>query len=86
MSIRLKVQDQRPVRLRILADDHVTLKVSEGVPIYPNAYTGAVEVTPSSEVQTLETKGLMLTEHIKVNPIPSNYGLIMWNGQTLTVS
>lgn len=49
-------------------------------------YTGDYEVTPSSETQTLNTTGLRMSGPVVVNPIPSNYGLITWNGSTLTVS
>lgn len=49
-------------------------------------YTGVYEVTPSSEMQTLNTEQLMMSENVTINPIPSNYGLITWNGSTLTVS
>lgn len=49
-------------------------------------YTGEYTVTPSSEAQTLETNGLRMTDNITVQPIPSNYGLITWDGSTITVS
>ncbi len=49
-------------------------------------YTGDYEVTPSSETQTLSTNGLFMQADVIINPIPSNYGLITWNGSTLTVS
>lgn len=49
-------------------------------------YTGEYTVTPSAETQTLETNGLRMTDNITINPIPSNYGLITWNGSTITVS
>lgn len=49
-------------------------------------YEGAYEVTPSAEVQTLVTTGMVMDGDVRVNPIPSNYGLITWNGSTLTVS
>lgn len=52
----------------------------------PPAYTGETTVTPSAETQTLETSGLTLTRDITINPIPSNYGLITWDGNILTVS
>ena len=50
------------------------------------AYEGPTEVTPSSMEQVLLTKNYRMTEHIKVKPIPSNYGLITWDGSTITVS
>lgn len=49
-------------------------------------YTGAVTVTPAKAAQTLATKGTLLRENIVVNAIPNNYGLITWDGSTLTVS
>ena len=50
------------------------------------AYAGPYEVTPSAEKQTLRTAGRLPSGDIVVNPIPSNYGLITWNGSVLTVS
>ncbi len=49
-------------------------------------YSGATVVTPSSEVQVLPTEEKVVLENIVINPIPSNYGLITWNGSVLTVS
>ena len=48
-------------------------------------YTGAYEVTPSGETQTLETKNKRMTDNVTINPIPNNYGRIAWNGTTLIV-
>lgn len=49
-------------------------------------YTGEYTVTPSDEVQTLNVEGKRMSRNVTVNPIPSNYGLITWNGAFLTVS
>lgn len=49
-------------------------------------YTGAYEITPSQETQTLETNNLRMTGNVTINPIPNNYGLITWNGSIITVS
>lgn len=49
-------------------------------------YEGPYEVTPSGETQTLATAARVLVENIIINPIPSNYGLITWNGSVITVS
>lgn len=51
-----------------------------------NPYTGDYSITPSDGEQVLLTKNLRMTDNITVGPIPSNYGLITWNGSTLTVS
>ena len=50
------------------------------------AYGGAYEVTPAATEQTLPTAGKFMARDVTVGAIPSNYGLITWNGQVLTVS
>lgn len=64
------------------------IKGSLSVPqyVYPPAYTGETVVTPRSEEQVLETGEKYLTSNITVRPIPSNYGLITWDGSVITVS
>lgn len=54
--------------------------------VLPPAYEGEYEVTPAPRTQTLATDSLYMRGNITINPIPSNYGLITWNGSTLTVS
>ena len=52
---------------------------------YPR-YSGPTEITPSQQEQTLYTSGCRLTNDITINPIPSNYGRITWNGTALTIT
>ena len=54
--------------------------------ILPPSYEGPYEVTPGAEEQTLETEFLYMTGDITINPIPNNYGLITYDGSTITVS
>ena len=65
-----------------------TIQGSLTIPLHvlPPAYTGPYEVTPSLQEQTLDTDAFYMNGNITINPIPSNYGLITWNGSTLTVS
>ena len=49
-------------------------------------YDGNYTVTPSATEQILQTENKITTRNITVKPIPSNYGLISWNGSILTVS
>ena len=56
-------------------------EVGGGIP-----YSGDYEVTPTAERQTLHTAGFFLAQDIVIDQIPSNYGLITWDGATLTVS
>lgn len=60
----------------------VTKVVERDLPVY----TGDTEITPSTTEQVLNTAEKVVTRNIVINPIPSNYGLITWNGSTLTVS
>ena len=67
------------------------LNIRTGTPIakeYIGAdpYTGSYSATPTLETQVFFTENLRMTENFIVNPIPSNYGLITWDGSTLTVS
>ena len=49
-------------------------------------YEGETTVTPSQQTQVLDTAGMIMDANIIIDPIPNNYGLITWNGSTLTVS
>lgn len=49
-------------------------------------YRGEYTFTPSAQTQTIEIAGKTARENIIINPVPSNYGLITWNGSTITVS
>lgn len=49
-------------------------------------YSGPYEFTPTSEPQTVTIGGLLAERDITIRPIPNNYGLIEWNGSTLTIS
>ena len=53
---------------------------------WPDEYTGAYEVTPTQSTQILNTADLVMSDNVVINPIPSNYGLVTWNGSVLTVS
>lgn len=64
----------------------VPLRTIPGRMVEPPAYEGEYVVTPSNTAQTLETAGKLVARNITINPIPSNYGLIAWNGSVLTVS
>lgn len=49
-------------------------------------YEGPYTVTPSEDTQTLGTEGFHMARDVTINPIPSNYGRITYNGSILTVS
>ena len=79
----------RPPGLDVSIAPH-TVGISTGNPIAREyverpAYEGAYEITPTTAEQVIPTKNLRMTEDITVAAIPNNYGLITWNGSTLTV-
>lgn len=49
-------------------------------------YEGEYQFTPTEYEQVIPVYDLVCDHDIIINPIPSNYGLITWDGQTLTVS
>ena len=52
---------------------------------YPD-YEGTYEITPSVEAQTLPSTDTVTHRDIVINPIPSNYGRITYDGTVITVS
>lgn len=85
LSCALSGEDESSVALGV-ADSALTLEVSETTSCVSNPYTGAYSWTPTTNQQTISINGKTATDDIVIDPIPSNYGLITWNGSTLTVS
>lgn len=83
LSLDIPLDGDMELDIPIDGEPSNVVKVSDYV--YP-LYTGSIEVTPSAERQILPTINRTVTDNIVINPIPSNYGLITWNGSTLTVS
>ena len=83
MADRVVIDGEMSLNLHLDGTPDKVLKVAEyDLPVYD----GIAEITPSQNTQILQTSNKALTRNIVVNPIPSNYGLITWNGSTLTVS
>ena len=94
--IRLTFEDGCAVRFEVAG--HPTMRLSTVEPprmefsmgsiVYRGVddYTGAYTATPSDVVQVFDTLGKKMTDVFTVQPIPSNYGLITYNGSTITVS
>ena len=49
-------------------------------------YSGSYSVTPGETAQTLPTASRMLSQNVTVAPIPPNYGLITYDGVSITIS
>lgn len=87
--VRLKIRDAEPIKLKVgnvesvhfTENQYIKVRYSD-LPIYE----GSQEITPTAEAQILETDSFRMVGNITINPIPNNYGLITWDGATLTVS
>lgn len=67
------------------ASDGLDGTLTTGGAFFPR-YEGAYEFEPNGTAQTVRTAGTVLMEDIIIDPVPSNYGLITWDGSTITVS
>ena len=87
MAIKLTVMTDESAVLNIANSESVGLNAEPHIVIdSTEIYDGAYEWTPSESVQTIEIANKKALDNIKINPIPSNYGLITWDGTTITVS
>lgn len=89
ITIPMSVQaDLVAVPMAVSAGDPlIGMEIATAVEIVqPNPYTGQYRVTPGAEAITLPTADRYLAEDVVIDPVPQNYGLITWNGSTLTVS
>lgn len=48
-------------------------------------YYGEYDFTPGEETQEIEISGLTALHNITIEPVPSNYGRIDWNGSRIKV-
>ena len=55
--------------------------VFSGIP-----YDGPYEATPSLDTQTFSMQSKLMTADFTVAPIPTNYGLVTYNGTTIHIS
>lgn len=84
--IRGRIETDRQVQAHIRMENIIRGSAMQMLPVFPEQYDGPTTITPGPEEQRLATAELMVPADIIIEPIPSNYGLITWNGSTLTVS
>lgn len=87
-NVELVVQEDAATDLDVADERTIEWESSEYVPYRPviDEYHGAYSLVPAPTAQTLDTAGLLMLENVTIEPIPSNYGLISWDGAALTVS
>lgn len=87
MIVELHVAEDVRTSLRVAQDAPFPLNVGAdvyavGVPEWEGGY----EVVPTTAAQVLPTTGYRFAQDFTVGAIPQNYGLITYNGSTITVS
>ena len=86
-NINLSVDEAENVEFEVDDGEEFGLDLEANIEVVGgDPYTGTYTVTPSTQTQTLQTASLFMASNVTINPIPSNYGLITWNGSALTVS
>ena len=79
MAIPMNVIEPTPISYS--SEEYIAIRVTDR-----DKYEGPYTFTPTGEDQIIEIEGLIAKENITIEAIPSNYGLITWNGSILTVS
>lgn len=77
------------VNMRLLSEETIIpMTYTSAVQFIENVnwYEGDYEFTPSQQQQTISIADLMARQDIVIDPIPNNYGLITYDGSTITVS
>lgn len=85
--VKLTVQTDETARLGVDSPEAVELNAETHIVVDTTTiYDGAYEWTPTDSVQLIEIENKKALGQIKINPIPQNYGLVTWNGSTLTIT
>lgn len=85
--VALHVEESGSAALTVSDGGNAALEIGGSMyAVGPPLYNGPLEVTPTQSTQVLATSGTRMDSDVTINPIPSNYGLITWNGSVLTVS
>ena len=84
--MRLHIVDNNELHLSVGNLDGLSLSAGEVVNIGADKYEGSYEWTPAATEQTIPINGLEAKADIVIKPIPNNYGLVTYNGSTITVS
>lgn len=87
MAIKLTVNTNDAVTLNVAGTESVGLSAEPYIVVDRTiVYDGSYEWTPTDEIQTIEIAGKKAIDHIKINPVPQNYGLITYDGSGIRVS
>ena len=87
ITVPVKVStDTLTFKVDVSADRAFAVGVDTAVKRGAEHYLGPYELEPSANQKVLATAGLFMEYDVVVSRIPEQYGLITWDGSTLTVS
>ena len=86
VEFHLSIEPSQDLALCVQEDAEQALSI--GMPYIDGGrrYEGEYTIRPQPYAQTLPTESRVLERDIEVEAIPSNYGLITWDGSKLRVS
>ena len=86
-GVQVTIPQFTPISAEVESPASAIVEVlSVGIMDTTTPYEGAYEVVPTGDYQTIHIDGMKAMHDIVIDPIPSNYGLITWSGNVLTVS
>lgn len=80
------LQDVGSLIGQLSGQNSITADITVPTIVDTDPFMGEYRYEPTNQTQTIEIEGLKATANIIIDPIPQNYGLITWDGSTLTVS
>lgn len=87
MSFKVKFSTGEPFKVKFTPQSAIKVQFGEHIEVpVVDYYNGEYNITPAAQEQIIPIIGKTARQNITVGPIPQNYGLITWNGATLTVS
>lgn len=87
MAFRLKLTESEDLNLSLSSSEAYNLEIGEiTIAGHYEDYEGSYHFTPSARTQTIPVENMHTLSDIIIDPIPSNYGLITWDGSVITVS
>ena len=81
-AVNVQLESTGVLQAAISAEQNLTGVLS----IAGATYTGDVDFTPQENKQVVYCAGRVMSQNIVIEPIPSNYGKIAWDGVSLHVS
>lgn len=84
--IKCKITPKKTIRAVITPKSTIHARLHIPETIGSERYQGEYEFTPSESTQVVQVADKTAMQDIVINPIPSNYGCISWDGRCITVS